>query len=202
MNGHESRDEKYDLIEAILAIELGMFQSVPTETRSSCQEHPESFRLHRRVQFCAWSRDTLASYLDDLRRAKEQGRNLMTYKYARMQNIVPRENYDPLIEEIVSMHSGWQNQMFEKYPRFMRGARPLSSAEDTDGATSFQTYLRGELESYSERTLELLHGDMMEKRSRGINMSEEVYELLVREMGYPSLAEVERALAARDGDQR
>ena len=33
-------------------------------------------------------------------------------------------------------------------------------------------------------------------------MSEEVYELLVREMGYPSLAEVERALAARDGDQR
>jgi hypothetical protein len=194
-------DEKNDLIEAILAIELEMFRSVPTETRSSCKDYPESFKLHRRVQFGVWSEDTLASYLDDLRRANGLGRNLMTYKYARMQNIVPPENDRPLIGEIVKMHFRWQKEMFEKYPAFMHGARPLSSDEDTDSATSFQTYLRGELESYSERTLRLLYRDMNEKLARGVNMSEEVYELLVKKMGYPSLAEVERSLADRGGVQ-
>ena len=181
----------------ILEMELGMFLSVRSERKASCQDYPESFKLHRRAQFSAWSHGTLASYLDDLRRAQEEGDNLMTYKYARMQNLIPRENTNPLIDEIVRIHFGWQEEMFRKFPAFMGGARPISEAAGGSGTTSFETYLKGELESYSDRTLELLHADMAAKLARGVNMSEEVYEYLARESGYSSLAEAERTLAER-----
>jgi hypothetical protein len=74
----------------------------------------------------------------------------------------------------------------------MRGARPLSRPEDTASATSFETYLRGELESYSDETLILLHEDTRRKLDGGVNMSREVYTFLAKEMGYSSLDEAER----------
>ena len=68
--------------------------------------------------------------------------------------------------------------------------------------TSFETYARGELETYSDRTLERLHADMVAKRARGINVSEEVYEFLAKESGYASLQEAERKLGERRGGAR
>jgi hypothetical protein len=194
--------KRADLVEEILSIELEMFLSVPTERKSPCQDHPESFKLHRQSQFSAWSDRTLASYLSDLREAKGQGRNLMTHKYARMQGLIPEAHGGAndsarIVDDIVRIHFGWQEEMFRKYPAFMSGARPIGSGEDTGRATSFETYLRGELDSYSERTLELLKADMLSMRERGLNMSEEVYEHLVRRLGYSSLAETERTLAER-----
>lgn len=53
-------------IEAILEIELQMFLTVNPEQASGCQEHPESFKLHRRAQFAPWSEEALGSYLEDL----------------------------------------------------------------------------------------------------------------------------------------
>jgi hypothetical protein len=53
-------------IEAILEIELQMFLTVNPEPTSGCQEHPESFKLHRRAQFAPWSEEALGSYLEDL----------------------------------------------------------------------------------------------------------------------------------------
>ena len=191
-----------DFVEEILSIELEMFLSVPTERKSSCQEHPESFKLHRRAQFSAWSDQTLTSYLSDLREAKEQGRNLMTHKYARMQGLIPEAHGGAnesvrIVDDIVRIHYVWQEEMFRKYPAFMSGARPIGSVEDTMRATSFETYLRGELDSYSERTLVLLRADMLSMRERGLNMSEEVYEFLVKKLGYSSLADAERTLVER-----
>ncbi len=192
--------KREDLVEEMLSIELEMFLSVPTERRSSCQEYPESFKLHRRAQFSAWSGETLASYHADLREAKEQGRNLMTHKYARMQGLIPEAHGGGSeggrdIDDIVRLHYGWQEEMFRKYPAFMGGARPLGSGDDTAQATSFETYLRGELDSYSERTLALLKADMVSMRERGLNMSEGVYEFLVKQLGYASLADAERTIA-------
>ncbi|HEB30793.1 MAG TPA: DUF4125 family protein, partial [Spirochaetes bacterium] len=178
--------DKQAVIKEILEIELEMFLTVRTQQRSSCQDYPESFKLHRRVQFTAWSEETAKSYLKDLKNAVQEGVNLMTVKYARMDDLIPGENKNPLIKEIVKIQYGWQEEMFRRYPYLMGGARPLSKSEDNARKTSFETYLSGELETYSDTTLELLFKDMSKKIKDGVNMSGEVYGYLVREMGYPS----------------
>ena len=91
-----------NILEKIIELELEMFLAVPADGTYSCQEDPEGFRLHRRAQFSIWSEDTLQSYLDDLYRAKKKAINLMTIKYARMDDLLPAENSNPQIEEIVT----------------------------------------------------------------------------------------------------
>ena len=190
------------IIEAIQEIELAMFLTVNPTPTSSCQEYPESFKMHRRAQFAPWSLETLTSSLDDLHAAQDSGKNLMRLKYARMQGLILCLNANPLIDEIVRLKIDWQKEMFRRYPAVMSGARPLADAGEVAQMTSFETYARGELETYSDRTLELLHADMLARRERGSNWSEEVYEALVQESGYPSLAEADRRLAQRRENER
>ncbi len=194
--------EKERIIDAILEIELAMFLTVNPQQTNSCQEYPESFKLHRRAQFAPWSMETLGSYLEDLREAQEAGINLMRQKYASMQGLFMHQTPDPLIDEIVRLKINWQKEMFRNYPAVMSGARPLSDEGRSAQMTSFETYARGELATYSNRTLKLLHADMLLKLEQGINLSEEVYEYLVRQSGYPSLAEAERRLKQRLESQR
>jgi hypothetical protein len=171
-----------------------MFLSVPTTHRYSCQEDPESFRLHRRAQFAAWSAPTLESYLSDLLRAKKAERNLVAVKYARMEGILPCENFSPLIEAIVVLALAGQGRFIADYPCLMRGGRPLSKEGDAPGLTSFETYLRGELETYSEKTLELLYGDIVDLQRSGTNLSEATYRNLARQWGFDSLEALEETL--------
>ena len=157
---------KGQLIEEILEIELEMFLTVPVRQKASCQEQPDTFRVMRKVQFDTWSAQTLESYLKDLKTADKQGLNLMTHKYARMTNDIPCQNEDPLIEKIIGIEYAWQEGLIKQYPSLMGRARPLGSSEDTADQTSFETYLRSELETYSHRTLTALYMDVEKKRSR------------------------------------
>jgi hypothetical protein len=188
-------EEKEIILEQVLTCEMAMFLAVPTEEPCSCKERPESFLLNRRVQFLVWSAEALESYREDLVRAEAEGRNLMTYKYARMDDVLPCENADPLIDDIARQQMEWQEALFKKYPRFMKGARPLDQSHDTDRTTSFETYLRAELETFSPATLSLLYQDIQGKKTRGINMSEEVYGHLLEAKGLPPLPELEKRLA-------
>jgi hypothetical protein len=194
--------ERDQTVAKIVGIELEMFLAVNGEDNASCQEHPDTFKLHRRAQFAAWSLPTLSSYLDDLRLAQRSRENLMTLKYARMEGLVPQVNANPLIDEIVRINVAWQAEIIQKYPALMSGGRPLTDADAQPRMTSFETYARGEYETYSDRTLELLYADMSARLERGANMSEEVYASLVKESGYASLDEAERLLAERQGRAR
>lgn len=189
--------EKERLIEAILKIELRMFLTVNPVRTSACQEDPDGFRLHRRAQFLAWPEETLQSYLEDLRGADERGENLMRRKYARMQD--PPAESGPELEKIVSLEMDWQRAMFRDYPAVMSGARPLTDDRTREEMTSFETYTRGELETYSPRTLGLLRRDLVAMRARGESLSEKIYDHLVRALGYASLEDAEKKLKARDG---
>ncbi|MCX5851521.1 MAG: DUF4125 family protein [Deltaproteobacteria bacterium] len=188
--------EKEEIIAQILAIELEMFLSVPTAEPASCQQHPDQFMLHRKSQFSAWRRDVLTSYLGDLQRAQRRGENLMTMKYARMDNLI-ESRVNSLIDEIAVIQYAWQKDMFEKYPGILSGARPLSSSDDTLYKTSFETYLRGELETYSDETIRLLHAQVLEMRKNNRNMNEEVYACLVKQIGYSSLEEAEKTAVSK-----
>ena len=92
-----------------------MFLSVPADGDFSCQQYPDSFRLHRKAQFSIWSDDTLESYLYDLQRAEKEEKNLMTIKYARMDDLIPRENSNPLIDRIAEIQYRWQKELFHTY---------------------------------------------------------------------------------------
>jgi hypothetical protein len=188
-------NENESILEEVLRREMEMFLAVPTEGPCGCKENLESFLLNRRVQFLAWPAEALDGYREDLVRAAEEGRNLMTYKYARMDNLLPSENDDPLVAAIARQQVEWQEELFRDYPKFMRGARPLDTSQDTARATSFETYLRAELESFSPATLALLSVEIQRKKARGINMSEEIYGYLLKARGLPPLAELEKKLA-------
>jgi hypothetical protein len=183
---------KERIIDAILEIELVMFITINPQKTGCYQKYPDSFRLHRRAQFLPWSLETLGSYLEDLRDAQDINNNLIRLRYARMQSLIPRQNASPVIDEIVRLKMYWQNEVYQKYPAVMNDARQITKEDKTAVMRSFETLFRGELETYSNRTLELLYADLLNKLQQGVNLSEEVYECLVRDSGYPSLAEAER----------
>lgn len=176
----QTMSNRTDLITQILEAELNMLQSVPTCGPNRCLEYPEAFKLHREAQFSIFSTETLKSYMDDLTTARESNNNLMTYKYARMDNLIPRVNDSPLVDEVARIMIDWQLEMEDKYPEIMRRARPVTSENDNQHETSFETYLRGELETYSENTLLLLHCDLRRLLAEGKNGSEEIYRYLVQ----------------------
>lgn len=183
------------LIENIVGKELRMFVAVPSEQPASCQEDPESFRVFRSAQFAVWSEETLTSYLKDLERAESQDKNLMTLKYARMDNLIAELHQDPeihqLIDTIVTIETKWQKQMVSKYPSLMKRARVIDDQHQDDRFTSFQRYLRAELETFSGDTLRHLQRDVTEYDGANKSMAQSMYDLMVKDLGYADLAEAE-----------
>ncbi len=188
-----------DLIKQILNLELEMFSTVPSAQRATCQDDPEGFRVFRSAQFSPWSEETLQSYLNDLQEAKQKNENLMTLKYARMDNLIPKlhqsSSINQLIDEIVDIQMTWQNEMKERYPAIMTHGRSLDNQENSGGGTSFETYLRCELETYSAVTLASHFKDIVGRRDNKKNMTEEIYERMIKGLNYNSLKEAEEFIS-------
>jgi len=195
---------KEELIAKIIDLEWAMFDDVRNVGgRAWCQNDPATFRIMRACQAKTWGDELLASYRDDLVAARSAGRNLMTEKYARMMESTHPEEYaqiadalppvDPrslaAIEEIVAINVGWEQALAVKYPRLSAKGRPLHTGEDTPCATSFETYGRGELRTYSPKTIGLLHEHTMSLARQEINGAELVLQNMVEAYGYKSLAE-------------
>lgn len=64
--------------------------------RADCQDDRELFCAMRCCQFQSWNDETLESYAEDLRKAAESGRNLVTEKYARMMEQTDPVNYEKI----------------------------------------------------------------------------------------------------------
>lgn len=172
-------DEKGWLIQQIVALELDMFVNVKTSEPAPCQEKLRTFKLMRRMSHSALSLATLKSYLSDLQAAVMAERNLITEKYARMDNQIPLLNDNPLIQHIVSSECEWLAQLHEQYPLAVKCDE------------NFKRYALGELETYSNRTLTLLYQDVCDAANGGHNLVEARYEYLYKSLGYLSLADVE-----------
>lgn len=188
-------NSKEQLINDIIENELEMFLNVASRGNASCQENPDGFKFYRKAMFVTWSEDALASYLDDVQQAKDSGRNLLTLKYARMEGLVPKENDNPLIDRIVDIEIAWAKEIANKYPNIQRRGRPIE--EDSPHATSTKTYLRGELETYSGKTLKLYHTHLKACRERNQNLLETRCLIMVKGAGYASLEAAETALSPK-----
>lgn len=188
-------EEREEFIKAIIELELEMFLKVAAREKASCQEHPDQFRAFRAANFCAWSQEALASYHYDLIRAKAEEQNLLTLKYARMENIIPPLTDSPLLKAIVDIEMAWVRELAAQYPLIHSKGRPID--QDSPHATSIRTYLRGELETFSEKTLELYHQNVVNSQERGENLAKARLLQTVRNAGFDSLDAAEAHLAAR-----
>ncbi|WP_062200671.1 DUF4125 family protein [Demequina salsinemoris] len=165
----EERAARLERARQIVAHEWNQFQLVRGEDgRASCQDNPAEFEVQRLGQFMTWPMALLDSYAADLDAADAAGRNLLTEKYARMMEPTEPERYAAELaphlpalspervaaqEEIVRVQVAWARDFHERYPALGAAMRVLTTAEDTLEATSFETYLRGELGTYSDATL-------------------------------------------------
>lgn len=204
--------KKEDLLDEIIEIEWQMFRNVANVGgKALCQEDPATFKVMRFSQGMSWSEAALDSYLQDLKEAEANGRNLLTEKYARMmQSTAPSEYAQivhllpplppevfPLIDNIVGIVLQWQEELVERFPYVLGRGRPVRASEDSPFATSFETYLRGELATYSRRTLKLHYDNVLEQKTGNINGSEIALEHTVKQYGYRSLKEANEKLAFR-----
>jgi len=172
--------DRESLLDQIVEREWEMMRAVVSDGRSLCQERPGTFRAMREMSHSVLSRDTLASYLGDLRNAQVEGRNLVTEKYARMEGQIPPVSDCPLIPRIVAIESAWMDALCAAFPHTLQAA-----------ATSFARYEACELETYSDTTLTLLYRDVLAAREAGRNLERERYETFFRRLAKGTLEEVE-----------
>lgn len=202
-------DSKEELIDKIIEMEWNMFQNVRNiGGKASCQEDPQTFKIMRLSQAMSWSEATLESYLNDLKEAEKNKRNLLAEKYARMMKstspleyakmahlISPLDNEVlSLIDKIVEIELEWEDELSKNFPCVIKRGRPLRCSEDTQFVTSFETYLRGELATYSKRTLKLHCENRSKQKAENLNGNKITYEMMVKQYGYKSLEEANEKL--------
>lgn len=179
--------------------------------RSACQDDRMTFALMRASQLMAWNDVMRESYLSDLRAAQRQGRNLLSEKYGYMMARTAPEEFsqirdrlpdrdpekDAYIEEICAMHIAWLEDVAERYPHLAGCGRAIRKSEDSAVATSFETYLWGELSTYSLETLRRYAAYVAKLRREGENMNEMVLQNTVMQYGYVSLKAAEERISSK-----
>ncbi len=207
----EKKDDSFKtaLVNELVSLEWEAFDKVDNEGgRADCQDDWNTFSIMRKSQYYTWTDDMLKSYIGDFHRANDRGWNLITEKYGRMmESTAPlryaqiRESLPKLpdvkkeiIEEIVKIQVGWMEEFAARYPKAAQNARSIHTAEDTPFNTSYETYLRGEISTYSDETLDL-YGRFIARLCReDENLAKMIMTNTALLYGYGSLDELEEKL--------
>ncbi len=197
------------LINQIIESEWEQFDDVKNEGgRADCQDDWNTFSIMRKSQYDAWPYELLESYNRDLIRAEDDGRNLIMEKYARMMKSTVPERYAEfekdlpvfsperiaIQEEIIKIQVDWMEEFASKYPKMAGNARSIHTSEDTPYNTSYETYLRGELCTYSENTLVLYGRFVVQLSNAGGNLAYNIMNNTALLYGYGSVEEAESRL--------
>lgn len=172
-----------------------MFVEVRSTQYAPCQSAPDNFKTIRASLFEVWTEVMLQSYLGDLEQAESEGRNLLSEKYARMDNQIPPLSNNPLIDIVVTIESNWQEDLARRYPALYR--RCCRSMDETGDGRNFSTYLSCELETYGDRTLQLYFENVEIAIATNRNLAVETLERLARKHGYRNLEHAESVLDGR-----
>ena len=96
-----------------------------------------------------------------------------------------------LANAIAGIQVGWMEEFAKAYPRLAGNGRLIHTGEDSLYDTSMETYLRGELLTYSEQTLQIYGGYVAELAKAGGNLNEAIIDRTVKKYGYQSLEDAE-----------
>lgn len=201
--------EEEKLIDELVSLEWKAFDQTKNEGgRADCQNDLFTFAIMRKSQYLTWTEDMLKSYIEDFKAANEIGWNLITEKYGRMEESTAPDKWEQikdafpavsdekkaLIEGIVSIQIGWMEEFAAKFPKAAGNARSIHTFEDNRNNTSYETYLRGEISTYSDSTLELYGRFIVEKARNGENLAYETMTNSAILYGYASVEELEERL--------
>ena len=194
--------EKEKIINEILEKEWKYFSNLNNiGGRADCQDNREDFIIMRKSQWETFNEETLLSYLEDL----NSKNNPLFQKYAQMMKYNSPEEYEKikdilekasdektdLVNKIMFIYMEWEKEFFERYPIFSSMGRPLYSSEDDNIETSIETYLRGELLSYSEKTLSLYLDYIIDNKEKNINLAIKNMDNLAKMQGFNNSEDVE-----------
>ncbi len=168
------------LIDDIINLEWTMFSNVNSSAPNSCQENEKTFRLMRWMSYSVMPEELLTEIFDNIYKASLENRNLMMLKYARMDEQIPRLTENPLIDECVVLE--------EKMMKHLKQIYPLTFSNNNDG---FGNYLKCELETYSEKAIELYYRFLSEADKHNRNVIKARYDNLFKKLGYISIEEKE-----------
>jgi prefoldin subunit 5 len=183
----------------IAKAEFAAFDKVQNEGgRADCQNNWPTFKVMRMSQYMTWNEDMLLQYLYEFKTNYDNGRNMIQEKYARMMKSTAPEKYaefedklpklspqkQGVIEQIVALQVNWMEEFKAKYPSLAENARYIHTAEDNAYATSYETYLRGELGTYSDRMLDMYGRYIVDHAKRSANVAFEIMENTIHFYGY------------------
>ena len=202
----EVLEQQEALVQQIVKLEFSEFDKVKNEgVRAGCQDDWETFSIMRKSQYLTWPLAMLQQYWSELQAASQRGWNLLTEKYARMMESTAPEEYailqkelpaiseqkKALCEAIVSIQVSWMEDFAKQYPKLASQARHIHTSEDTVWNTSYETYLRGELLTYSETLLQQYGAWIVQLHRSGKNLAEMTMLNTAAFYHYSSLAEAE-----------
>lgn len=196
------------LIEAIVKAEFEAFDKVKNEGgRAGCQDDFNSFNIYRTSQYMTWDIPMLLQYYYDFTSQLKMGHNLITEKYGRMMESTAPQEYEKIkdnfaelsdekkniIEELVRIQVNFMDEFSMQYPKLAADARSIHTSEDNAYNTSYETYLRGELSTYSDRMLEMYGRYLVMYVKAERNLTRDIMLNTVRMYGYESLEMAEAA---------
>ncbi len=198
-----------ELVEQTVKLEFEAFDHVKNVGgRASCQNDWATFSIMRKSQYMTWNRTMLLQYLYDFQTEYEKGHNLITEKYGRMMESTAPEEYEQMkehfpvitpekraiIEQIVQVQVAWMEAFSAQYPHLADNARSVRTVEDNLYNTSYETYLRGEISTYSDKMLELYGRYVVDYAKQNRNLAFSIMENSVHLYGYANLDAAERFL--------
>lgn len=201
--------DKEKLINQIIQYEWVEFDMTKNkEGRASCQDDWDTFSIMRKSQYLTWTEEMLTEYLWHIDNSLKNGRNLISEKYGRMMETTSPDEYaqikdsiPKLSEErlritdvIVGIQVEWMEEFSKNYPKMASNARSVHSYEDTSDNTSYETYLRGELGTYSDKLISLYGRFIVSLSKENKNLAYLIMENTAKLYGYKSLDDVESKL--------
>lgn len=198
-----------ELVDKVVELEWKQFDKVKNEGgRADCQDDWNTFSIMRKSQYIAWDESLLTSYYNDIVEAENRGWNMIMEKYARMMESTAPDEYAKLkdklpergeernniAEAIIKIQVNWMEEFAKKYPKMAGNARSIHTSEDSAYNTSYETYLRGELGTYSEQTIGLYSAFIVDLYKKGENLAYNIMNNTAELYGYEGVDDAEQRL--------
>ena len=111
-----------------------------------------------------------------------------------MDNRIPCLNLNPKIDDILEIEVEWQKSVHRKYPHILSGTPATGHC-----FANFDVYLRSELETYSDKTIESYFGDILRAKEEGKNLADEKNTRIFQKLGYQSLKHADEDFRKKKG---
>ena len=149
------------LINSIIAEDREMLGQVQ-QVQGAQTADERTFYKKRYGWLSGFAEDTLQSYLSDLRVSKNFSINMIALKYAYMMQKTDYAYFDDHLRKNVPAVSDAKKEMAEKIVAKLSAGRDTAEFGTAEGIKmpSYEAYVLGELETYTESTLKLVKRDV------------------------------------------